>query len=333
MRKEWAGRELSMEMIVGAFMVMVFLGLGYFTIILSREAWLTKKYPIETVFKNVMGLREGDRVVVRGMPIGKVKSLRLARDGVHVEAMLDNPLRMKKDYKIMIVSTSILGGRYLQIDAGSDEEHEVPLETLFQGQTPHDLMADAADLVNGIRQGLIEGGVIEDLKASVRQIREIVTRVNEGKGMLGKLMSEDETLYNDLSASASSLKALTARLEGGEGTLGKLMSKDDTLYKDLSETAASLKTVAARLENGEGMLGKLMSKDDSLYTNLLATAESLRNITGKIERGEGFLGRMVQDDTLYKNIEAIVGEARATLDDFRETTPITTFTSIFFGAF
>ena len=45
------------------------------------------------------------------------------------------------------------------------------------------------------------------------------------------------------------------------------------------------------------------------------------------------LGRLVNDDGLYEQIEGIVEEARAALDDVRETSPVVTFTSIFFGAF
>ena len=36
---------------------------------------------------------------------------------------------------------------------------------------------------------------------------------------------------------------------------------------------------------------------------------------------------------LYQQIQALVREGRAALDDLRETSPVTTFTSIFFGAF
>ena len=42
MRKDCVARELTMEMVVGAFMVMILLGLGYFTIILAREPLLQR---------------------------------------------------------------------------------------------------------------------------------------------------------------------------------------------------------------------------------------------------------------------------------------------------
>ena len=52
-----------------------------------------------------------------------------------------------------------------------------------------------------------------------------------------------------------------------------------------------------------------------------------------MEKGEGFIGRLMQDDKMYEDVQGMINEARATIDDFRETTPILTFTSIFFGAF
>jgi len=123
------------------------------------------------------------------------------------------------------------------------------------------------------------------------------------------------------------------RLEAGQGTLGKLLSEDDTVYQDISATVASLKDVSERLNRGEGTLGKLLSSDDQLYDDLSGTVASLKNVAAKIENGEGVLGKLVNDDKLYQDIEATVGEVRATVDDMRETSPITTFSSIFFGAF
>lgn len=298
MRKESISRELTLEIVVGSFMVMVLLGLGYFTIILSRETWFTPKHQYEVVFRDVMGLREGDNVVVCGMTVGKVKMLELLEDGVHVVASLDAPVRMHEGYRVTIVTTSILGGRYLQIEEGPESAPRLPDGAVFRGAPPYDLMADAAELINAAKQAAVEGGIITNLQSMADQLHEIVSRVN-----------------------------------AGEGTLGKLLSADDTLYRDLSEAVASAKTIASRLEAGEGTLGRLMSQDDAVYEDLAATLASLRSITARIESGEGLLGRLVQDDALYGEIEGVVGEVRATVDDLRETTPVVTFTSIFFGAF
>jgi len=287
-----------MEVVVGVFMVMVLFGLACFTVILSKEAIFTRKDRLEVVFQNVMGLRDGDNVVARGMPVGKVKTLELEPDGVHVIATLDKPIEIRTGHRITIVSTSILGGRYMDISEGDPGGEVLDTGTVFDGVEPYDLISDAAELINTVKSGFVEGGVIDGIRKSTAELQEIVARVNAGKGTLGRLLSEDDSVYRDLSASVASLRSVAERLETGKGTLGRLLAEDDQLYEDFSEAVGSLKNIAGRIENGEGMFG-----------------------------------RLVNDEGLYEQIEDIVEEARAALDDVRETSPVVTFTSIFFGAF
>ena len=336
MKKDWRERELTMEVVVGAFVVMILLGLGYFTIILSKETWFSEKTEMNVSFGNVMGLRDGDSVVVRGMPIGKVKELELAEiegcTGVCVTLMLDKPVKIHEGYEIKIISTSILGGRQLQIHEGPAEAPVVDLD-LYVGKDPYDIMEDAADIVNAARSEIIRGEVFKKIRNTADQVNDMVTRVNSGKGVLGKILSERDSLYSDLEASAASLKNMMARVEHGGGTVGKFLAEDATLYDDLAATVASLKAIAAKIEKGEGSVGKLLAEDSTLYDDLAATASSLKAVTAKIEKGEGVVGRLVSDGTLYDEMEATIGEVRAAVDDFRETAPVTTFSSIFFGAF
>ena len=333
MKRGLIEREMSMELVVGAFMVMIFLGLGYFTIILSRETWFGTKYYQEVVFKDVMGLREGDNVVVRGMPVGKVTDLALRKTGVHVTVSLDVPLSIRDDYRVQIISTSILGGRYLQIYEGSPDAHMLPPGVVLRGRDTYDLMADASEMVHAVKEGLVEGGMVSNLTVAAAQMREMSERVNAGEGTLGKLMSPDDTLYADLRVAVSNLSVLSSRLVSGEGTMGRLLSDDDRLYRDLSGSVSNLNVISSRLAAGEGTLGRLLSSDDELYEDLSAAVASIRNIVSRIENGEGLLGRLVKDDGLYEKIEETVREMGALVDDYRETAPIVTFTSVFFGAF
>ena len=52
----------------------------------------------------------------------------------------------------------------------------------------------------------------------------------------------------------------------------------------------------------------------------------------RIADGEGTLGRLSADDALYKELEGLLRDARQVLDNYRDTTPITTFTSLATGA-
>jgi len=301
MKKDWIARELTLEVIVGAFIIMIFLGLAYFTIMLSRETWFGDKQRMEIVFGDVMGLREGDNIVMRGMTVGKVKELVLEEDGVHVVAVFNAGVEpvMREDYRITIIATSILGGRYLLLDEGSDAA-TLAADTggVYKGQQPYDLIADAAELMNSVRRGFVEGGIVDNFKEASDSVREIAIRLREGKGTLGRLLSEDDRMYEDMSSAVASLKAIAEKLEKGEGTLGKLLGSDEKLYKDLSEAVASIKNIAAG-----------------------------------IDKGDGSIGMLVRDESLYKEVKGAVEDIRAAIDDLRETTPVATFTSIFFGVF
>lgn len=333
MNNECVKRQLSIEVIVGAFMVMILLGLGYFTIILSRDTFFTRKYNLDVVFRHVMGLREGDNVVVRGMPVGKVQTLTLNERGVHVVLRLDQPVPLREDYAIRVVTTSMLGGKHLEIAPGTTNTPALAANRTLLGETPVDLLSDAADAINAVKHSLIEGGVLTNIEAGVRDLRLLIGRVERGEGTLGKLFSPDDTLYRDLGAGVASLRAIGERLERGEGTLGKLLAPDTALYDDLRASVGSLRSIADRLERGEGTLGKLLSSDDALYNDLRDSVASLKTVATRIEKGEGSLGRLINDESLYTEVEATLGEVRAAIDDFRETAPITTFSSLFFGAF
>jgi len=235
-------RELSMEVLVGTFMFVALLGLCVFTIVLSRENVFKKTYPFEVVFTDVMGLRDGDNVVMRGMTVGKVKAMILQDDGVRVLAALQRPIRLRKDYVIGIVFSSVLGGRYMQISEGNPALEPLAPDTVIKGQTPKDVMA----LV--------------------------------------------------------------------------------------SEVAADLKDITGKINSGQGTIGKLVN-EDALYNDARASLANLNEITDKINHGEGTLGLLVNDETLYLEVKQMIGDIRATVDEIRETSPIVTFSSIFFGAF
>jgi phospholipid/cholesterol/gamma-HCH transport system substrate-binding protein len=87
-----------------------------------------------------------------------------------------------------------------------------------------------------------------------------------------------------------------------------------------------------KLTNETSTLGRLLSQDDQLYEDLSASIASLRRISEAMEKGEGTLGKLLADATVYDDLSQLLKETRATIDDFRENSPIVTFTSVFFGA-
>lgn len=361
--------RFSKDTIVGAFVFLVFAGLALFTIVLSGASIFGKHgEKIFVEFERVGGLRRHDSVIVRGMPVGQVKALELHKNGVLVTVDLSVPVTICEGYIIRAESTSLLGGMHLVVNTGDGKPVASSRETPLKGLPPENVMENADRLISEVRQTLNEGGVRTNLEAIVADIRFVTDTLKEGKGTLGHLLSADETLYNDLKSSVSNLNSISDRLErgegtigkllssddtayvqitnfvcnldaigsrlnSGEGTLGKLLSSDDTIYTDLKDAIANLKTISDRLEKGEGTIGRLLSPDDPMATDLADSLHSLKEITARLEKGEGLLGQLMRDDgEATTQINGMIKDGRDLLDDFRETSPVSTFSSIFFGA-
>jgi phospholipid/cholesterol/gamma-HCH transport system substrate-binding protein len=290
-------RDYTIEIIVGVFAFIVLFLLGTFTIILSSQNIFKKYVDLEIVFDDVMGLGAGDSVQVRGLQVGKVKSLALFPDGVHVFASLEGTIKLREDYRISIEPGSVLGGTFLSIYEGEETSPELSEGAKLYGMPPIDFLEEASDTIQSVRSALDEGGILDNLKVTMEEFKVVATRMSKGEGTLGKLMV------------------------------------DDTVYSDLKDITANLKELSDRLADGQGTIGQLLSEDDTLYHNLNAAAEAIADIATSISNGEGTLGKLTQDEDLYEELQALITEVRATVDDFRETAPITSFSSIFFGAF
>ena len=367
-KKSGENRNTMQEVTVGFFVLVIFIGLFVFTVLLNGMALFHRggKSEIDVQFERVGGLRRHDTVLVRGMPVGQVDSLELGEGGVKVHLKLTKSIIIRESYKIRPESSSLLGGMQLVIDEGKGEP--MPLDTLFRGESPENVMDNINGAVTDIRQSLNEGGirtnlenavadiseltrrlregegtlgklfstndtVYADLQETIADIRAIADRVEKGEGTIGKLLSSDSTVYDDLQETIADIRSIADRVERGEGTLGKLLSTNDTIYVDLQETIADIRAIADRVEKGEGTLGKLLSSDDSMYTDLHDTIANLKTITGRLENGEGALGQLMRDDgELTQELGGFLKDGRDMLDDLRETSPVSTFSSIFFGA-
>lgn len=362
--------SLSNDLIVGLFVFSVFLGLAMFTIVLSGVNFFGEGgTTLYVKFDRVGGLRRHDSVIVRGMPVGQVKALSLKDDGVMVTLALTQPIVVRDGYSVRAESTSLLGGMQLVLDTGSGEKLNCSEKNPLRGLPPENVMDSAGDLIADIRTSLNEGGIRTNLEAIVDNIRVVTGNLRSGQGTLGRLMSTNEAFYADLSSIVSNIASVASRVERGEGTVGRLLSSDETPYNQLTNFVASLYEIGARVERGEGMVGRLLSSDETSYnqltnfvanldsigqrlnggegaigrllspddpiaTDLADTVHNLKTITDRLEKGEGLLGQLMREDgEVGREVNGLIKDGRDMLDDLRETSPVSTFSSIFFGAF
>ena len=345
------------DLLTGLFVLAVVALLAFFTIVISGVDILRGRHDVlrEARFENVGTLRAQDPVTVRGMKVGTVQSLCLAQDHVIVTFSIDAAVPLQADAHADIASTSVLGGSALALDQGTSPE-PLPEGAVLPGRAPNDVMDELGELLSDLRQSFDPADVrtlIVNLRGASANIADITGRIRSGEGLLGQLLDDDAPLATDLEATVANLRQASASLNDPDTTLGALLAKDSTLVTDLQTTAANLRDVSQRLNDGQGLLGKLLAEDDKTYEDLQATlnaplgkliggdstliadleatAANLRAITQKTNDGQGTLGKLVNDQALADEAEAAIKDVRQIIDNMRDTAPITSFTSLFFG--
>jgi len=141
------------------------------------------------------------------------------------------------------------------------------------------LLAGLADVVEENRTALGE---------ATHSIASITEKIDQGTGTLGLLVN-DPTLYDRATTAVQDVGRVTASLADGRGTLGKLITQDEGLYEQMRETVDDLQATAANaheitegLRAGEGTLGRALT-DDSLYSEAQDTVRGANRAFQAVE--------------------------------------------------
>lgn len=180
--------------------------------------------------------------------------------------------------------------------------------------------------------------VYADLRKTMANAASVSERLEKGEGTLGKLLSKDDTVYADLQKTMANAASVSERLARGDGVLGELLATNGTLRADFTATLADLKATFAnlrattdRMQNPNGLLTRL-SDDKELSDNAAQLVANLKTVSARLEKGEGTLGKLTTDSALHDEISALVKDIRQIVDNYRDTTPITTFGALATGA-
>ncbi|MFY9287157.1 MAG: MlaD family protein [Alphaproteobacteria bacterium] len=120
------GRSIF-ETILGA-VVLVIAAMFIMFAYSSADLRKVKGYTVAANFPMVDGLKEGIDVKVNGVKIGSVSDLHLLTDPgpnqylVNVAMTVDPSIKLPTDTMAMVTSESLLGGKYMSLEPGIDEE-------------------------------------------------------------------------------------------------------------------------------------------------------------------------------------------------------------------
>lgn len=121
--KETKMKRSIAETILGAVVIAV---AGFFLMYSIDTANVASKdgYNITADFSNVGGLKAGDSVQISGVKVGSVSHIELLPETylARVHININNGYELPMDTAALISSESLLGGLYMSLEPGADEE-------------------------------------------------------------------------------------------------------------------------------------------------------------------------------------------------------------------
>jgi len=287
-----AGRR---DVRLGLFVLVGLVATIFLLYLLTDPATFRGRYKITTTVEDVMGLRRGDPVQMRGVNIGRVHDFDLAANAEDVLVMLEveGQWRIPVGSRTRLVSPGLMSPRTVMIVPGDGPGEVAPGAnlpgTVVKGLLDDtDSLGEKGELFLDQVIALLSDSTIAAVGGSAQDLQVVLSELSD---LMGSQSDELEDLISSLNRAADGLADVT----GPElrSDLSSTVSQADSLMGSLRATSArfdraaeALETVLGRMERGEGTLGQL-SVNDSLYVSLNAAAASVRLLMDDLRANPG----------------------------------------------
>lgn len=297
----------------------------------SEKKIFARKNEYNVQLENVSGLAEGNPVRMSGVTIGVIYDIFLPHDpklrNVRIQLMVDRKYgdRIRSDSRARLKKLGLLtGDTYIEITPGSlrFDVMEAGATIPAQKQTNVDqLISSGEDLVDNLVQ-------------ISYSMKNILSRVDRGEGLLGEVTSSPETkqrLTDTLLTTLNKVNTALKHIESGHGVVGRMIYDDaygEQLTASISGAAQSLHTVASSVqrsfESGQGTIPALLNDPEGrkrvieLVENLRITSANLATFSATLQTGPGLLPRLISDkqygDQALNEFKGLLQQLNATVE-------------------
>lgn len=261
----------------------------------------SKKTYYYAVFDNVGGLLAGNPVFVNGYKIGKVTDVKMIGDNpvkICTEMLIMEDIDIPVDSKFVVAPKDLLGGNIMNLMMGTSAQYAKNGDTL------------ACFVKLPITAG------IDEMKLKINNILSSVDTI----GLSLKSVLKDEKGADNLAQTLKNIEQITANLDRmiaqNETKVGKLVSDLTTFSNTLKNVSPELKNVISNFNNISDTLAK--ANIAGVIYNANQTITDIDFLIRKINDGKGDIGQLMNNDTLYKNLEASTRNLNLLLQDIKQ---------------
>ena len=306
-------------------------------LVVAGALWLSetdvnqKKMTATARFRTVGGLGVGAPVTLRGVKVGRVEAIRLARDEwVETELSIDRGVELPAKPAVISASASLFGEWSANIIAYEPLPTDPNLRdalvesdraggSAWPGATLPDIgqltaqasriAGDVGVVTQRISQAF-DSTALRNLQQSVKDLAVISTRLvgfaNAQPTRIDRVSQNVATTSDAFAGVAKTFQSAVARLDTAtsDNQLKDILANGRSSSQDIRQAAADLRSVMAAAKANETSLVRVLQQADSLMT--------------RIQQGNGTLGMLATDSTLYRETTATVIQFRELLTDIQE---------------
>ena len=117
-------KKNTVEIVVGVLVIIFSIVFVMFTMKITNKKLNEEFYRLYAVFDNIEGVNIGTKVKIGGIEIGEVEKLNIDTDyRVKLVLKIKKDMLLPVDSNIKIATSGLIGGKYLRVDVGGDEEY------------------------------------------------------------------------------------------------------------------------------------------------------------------------------------------------------------------
>lgn len=284
---------------VGAFVLVgvLLFAIGLF-LIGDRRMLFKEHFEVYAEFAQIAGLQNGATVRVAGMDAGEVETIHIPKgpaDPFRVKLRVREDLHglIRLDSVASIQNDGLVGNKFVQVEAGTEESAIVPDRGTIRSREPFDL----ANLLNKMND------TVEDINSMIGEVRgsidkafsSISTVATDAQGLIDDVGKDLRTIMVSGQRVARDLDVIVDDVRAGRGTVGKLL-KDEALY-------ASAKNIAAEAEKAMATVREASEQARAAIADFRGDGGPMKGITGDLQQTLALAREAMAD--LSENTEAL----------------------------
>ncbi len=288
--------SIRTERIVGFFILLLIAVTATLVVLMLRQRdWFSKKFEIHAVFEKGTGIAEGTPVLMEGMQIGRLTTLRFSAHNELEGTLAINVAyhrQIRKDSVATVMHSHLLANPQIDISVGSSDEPLLGQGARIQAvATMEPTMKDFLNLGNNLV------AVVRDLRdptgtfqKMMRNMEGVSGRLAQGSGSVTTMMRDDGRLYND------SRELL--------GDFNRIMKEKSSLPITLTEQSQLILNLSEKLDKQTDIFARVAKKMDKICDRLL--------------QKDNMAGALLTDSEFYAEARQFFREGRVLLMDVQE---------------